>query len=218
MSSVLSVNIARPRVNPAKDSAVTGIDKAPADGAVLVRGVGGGPGSGLESDTIGNTRLHGGDDQAVYVYAREDLDAWAARLGRPIDNGMFGENFTTSGIDVTTTRIGERWRVGTDGPLLEVTSPRTPCKTFAAWLGIRGWIKTFTEAAIPGAYLRVIEPGHVRAGDAVTVSHRPDHGVTVQTVFRAILTDPSLLDQLADLDALSAEIKRRARRRGNRSA
>ena len=66
----------------------------------------GGVGSGLVGDTIGNHKLHGGDDQAVYAYAREDLDAWEIQLQRKLTN---------SGIDVTGARIGERWLVGTDG-------------------------------------------------------------------------------------------------------
>jgi MOSC domain-containing protein YiiM len=214
---VLSVNVARPRVNPAKPSTTTGIDKGPADGAVLVQAPGR-AGSGLADDTIGNQKLHGGDDQAVYAYAREDLDAWSGRLDRQISNGMFGENLTTSGIDVTAAVIGERWTVGSDGLLLEVTSPRTPCKTFAAWLEIPGLIKTFTAAAVPGAYFRVISPGYVRAGDAITVTDRPEHGITVRTVFRALLSDPSLLDGLQHVDALPEVIKRKARRRAERSA
>ena len=221
MPCVLTVNVAEPRVNPAKKSVQTGIVKVPADGAITVRSPGplrSGLGSGLEHDTIGNRRLHGGDDQAVYAYAREDLDEWQSRLGRTLDNGNFGENFTTSGIDVTQAVVGERWHVGSDGLLLEVSSPRTPCKTFEAWLELPGWIKTFTDAAEPGAYLRIINPGTVRAGDEIVVSDRPDHGITVQTVFRAILTAPGLLDQLRDIEALPDDIRRRAQRRGARSA
>ncbi|MBO0676134.1 MOSC domain-containing protein [Mycolicibacterium sp. S2-37] len=221
MPSVLTVNVARPRPNPAKNSVITGIVKVPTDDAVTVRAPGplrGGSGSGLEPDVIGNRRLHGGDDQAVYAYAREDLDRWQSRLDRTLDNGNFGENFTTSGIDVTHAVVGERWHVGDDGLVLEVTSPRTPCKTFVAWLEVPNLIKTFTDVAEPGAYLRVIRPGTVRAGDRIVVADRPDHGVTVQTVFRAILREPQLLDQLRDIDALPADIRRKAQRRNARSA
>ena len=35
-------------------------------------------------------------------------------------------------------------------------------------------MKRFTERGAPGAYLRVITPGSVGAGDAITVLHRPD--------------------------------------------
>jgi MOSC domain-containing protein YiiM len=218
MASLLSVNLARPRSNPAKPTAITGIDKIPTTDPVLIRAPGprrGGLGSGLVGDTIGNSKYHGGDDQAVYAYAREDLDDWQARLGRTLPNGTFGENFTTTGVDVTGARIGERWRVGDDGLLLEVSSARTPCRTFAAFLEISGWMKTFTAQAIPGAYLRVIHPGTVRAGDTVTVTDRPDHDVTVGLVFRAQMSEPDLLPRLLDIDALPAATREFARRRVN---
>jgi MOSC domain-containing protein YiiM len=173
----------------------------------------GGLGSGLVGDTIGNQKLHGGDDQAVYAYAREDLDAWEIQLEQKLTNGMFGENLTTSGIDVTQARIGERWRIGTDGLVLEVSAPRTPCRTFAAFLDLDKWIKTFTQAGKPGAYLRVISPGAVRAGDAITIDYRPDHDVSVGLVFRARMSEPELLPQLLVADALSAELEAYARRR-----
>jgi MOSC domain-containing protein YiiM len=216
VAHVLSVNLARVRANPDAPSRSTGIDKAPTSDAVMVRSPGpmrGGAGSGLVGDTIGNQRLHGGDDQAVYVYAREDLDEWENRLSRPLTNGMFGENFTTVGIDVSNALIGERWRVGSEGPLLEVCAVRTPCRTFSAFLQLKGWIKTFTDAGKPGAYLRVISPGEVRAGDAIAVDYRPDHDVTVGLVFRARMSEPALLPRLLTVDALSAELKNYARRR-----
>ena len=218
MAEVLSVNVARARTNPdpRAQSNVTGIDKIAAAEAVMVRAPGpmhGGLGSGLVGDTIGNQKLHGGDDQAVYVYAREDLDAWEIALQRQLTNGMFGENLTTSGIDVTNARIGERWHVGTDGLVLEVSAPRTPCRTFAAFLHLSQWIKTFTQAGKPGAYLRVISPGTVRAGDTITIDYRPDHDVTIGLVFRARMSEPELLPRLLVADALSAELKAYAQRR-----
>ncbi len=218
MATVLSVNVARVRTNPDPHamSNVTGIDKVAVTQPVMVRTPGpmhGGVGSGLVGDTIGNQKLHGGDDQAVYAYAREDLDVWEIELQRTLVSGNFGENLTTSGIDVTALRIGERWRVGTDGLVLEVSAPRTPCRTFQAFLNLSHWMKTFIQAGKPGAYLRVISPGLVRAGDAIAVEHRPDHDVTIGLVFRARFTEPELLPQLLTADALPAELKDYARRR-----
>jgi MOSC domain-containing protein YiiM len=221
VASVLSVNLARVRLNPDAPSRRTGIDKVSTDEAVMVRAPGpmrSGLGSGLVGDTIGNQKLHGGDDQAVYMYAREDLDHWETVLARPLSNGMFGENLTTSGLEVTGAVIGERWRIGRDGPLLEISAPRTPCRTFSAFLEIRSWIKTFTRAAKPGAYLRVITPGTVRAGDAISVESRPDHDVTIDLVFRARMSDRNLLPHLLQADALSAELKAYARRRAGARA
>jgi MOSC domain-containing protein YiiM len=218
VASVLSVNLARVRTNPdpGAQSKLTGIDKVAATEAVMVRAPGpmrGGVGSGLVGDTIGNHKVHGGDDQAVYAYAREDLDAWETQLQRTLTDGTFGENLTTSGIDVTGARIGERWRIGTDGLVLEVSAPRIPCRTFAAFLNVNHWIKTFAQAGKPGAYLRVISPGAVRAGDPITIDYRPDHDVTIGLVFSALMSQPELLPRLLVADALPAELKDHARRR-----
>jgi MOSC domain-containing protein YiiM len=168
--------------------------------------------SGLVGDQIFDVENHGGDDQAVYAYAREDYDWWQARLSRPLANGLFGENLTTEGVDVDGALIGERWRVG-PGLVLEVSCPRIPCATFQGWMADGGWLAAFTEAARPGAYLRVLEPGEIRADDPVTVTHRPAHDVTVALAFRALTTSPDLLPRLVVADALPAGDLARIRRR-----
>ncbi|MFI2237197.1 MOSC domain-containing protein [Streptomyces chrestomyceticus] len=200
---LLSVNVGRP--GPMEYSGATGstgIGKRPVDGPVAVSAPGpkGVAGSGLAGDAVVNLRHHGGNDQAVYAYAREDLDVWEKELGRALPAGMFGENLTTSGLDVTHARIGERWRVGPQ-LLLEVTSARIPCMTFQGRLGEPGWIKRFTRAGVPGAYLRVLEPGEIRAGDPITVEHRPDHDVTIALAFRGMTTEREVLPRLLEAGA-----------------
>ncbi|MCX4744150.1 MOSC domain-containing protein [Kitasatospora sp. NBC_01287] len=214
---LLSVNVGRPRPNPWKDLRNTGIDKQPVDGPVAVHAPGPkGTGEvGLAGDRVFDVKNHGGADQAVYAYAREDLDDWAAQLGRPLHGGVFGENLTTAGLDVNGALIGERWRIGSD-VVLEVSCPRIPCGTFQGWLERDGWIKQFTRAARPGAYLRVIEPGDLCAGDRIEIVHRPDHDVTVALVFRALTLEPDLLPRLLIADALPQEGKDLARRRSAR--
>ena len=200
------------RVRPGE---TTGIDKSPTRDAVMVRAPGpmhGGLGSELAGDTIGNHKVHGGDDQAVYADAREDLDIWEARLGRSLTNGMFGENLTTAGVEGTHAVIGERWNVGAGGLVLEVSAPRMPCRTFQAFPDLNHCVKTFTAAAIPGAYLRVVSPGTVRAGDEISVDHRPDHDVTVEVAFRARTSESGLLPRLLVAGALPEAFKSHARR------
>ena len=209
-----SVNIGQPRPNPRKPVKLTGIDKRPVDGPVMVtrpraKGLGM---VGLAGDRVYDVRNHGGPDQAVYAYAREDLDFWAAELGRPLPNGVFGENLTTEGIDVNDALIGERWRVGPD-VILEASCPRIPCGTFQGRLARAGWIKQFTLAARPGSYFRVIEPGEIRAGDPIEIMHRPEHDVTVALSFRALTIEPELLPRLLVADALPRELRELARRR-----
>ncbi|MEV4010994.1 MOSC domain-containing protein [Nonomuraea angiospora] len=211
---LLSVNIGRPRPNPWKGLSATGIDKRPVDGPVAVRAPGPkGTGEvGLVGDRVYDVKHHGGVHQAVYAYAREDLDTWEAELGRPLTNGGFGENLTSLGLDVNGALIGERWRIGPE-VVLEVSCARIPCGTFQGWLERDGWIKRFTQAARPGAYLRVIEPGDIRAGDPVEIVHRPDHDVTVALVFRAMTLEPELLPRLLVAEALPPEERESASRR-----
>jgi len=215
MATVVSINLGRAQPTEHSGAGVTGIDKRPAAGPIEVRAPGGkrdGLGSGVVGDVICDRRYHGGDDQAVYAYAREDLDTWAAALGRPLGNGCFGENLTTAGLDVTAALIGERWRIG-GALVLEVSSPRIPCRTFAGWLAEHGWIRRFTLAGRPGAYLRVVAPGSVRPGDAIDVVHRPAHDVTIGVVFRALSREPLLLARVLAAGALPEADQPAARRR-----
>lgn len=213
MGFLRSVNLAHPRPNPAKpDAGRTGIDKRPTDQPVEVRAPEG-KGAGLVGDAIFDTVNHGGADQAVYAYAREALDEWGKELGRELADGCFGENLTTSGLEVDGALIGERWRVG-EQVLLEVTVPRVPCATFADWLAEQRWVKRFTQRALPGAYLRVLEPGLVRAGDRITVEYRPTtHDLTVADTFRALTIEPELLPGLVDVAELPENVRELARRR-----
>ena len=213
-SAVLSVNLARLRPNPDKwEVGMTGIEKVPTSESILVRAPGSkadGLGSGLVGDVVCDRHNHGGDVQAVYAYAREDLDHFETVLGRALTGGVFGENLTTTGLDVNAAVIGERWRIG--GELeLQVTVPRIPCGTFRGWIAERGWLRTFTLAALPGTYLSVVSPGQVRGGDPITVVHRPAHGVTVAKVFRALTREPELLPSILAADELPEDAKESAR-------
>lgn len=208
------MNVGNPIPNSWRTASMTGIDKRPVDTPVLVTAPGPmGDGSvGLAGDRACDVDHHGGTDQAVYAYAREDLDDWEPILGRSLPNGVFGENLTTTGIDVNEALIGERWRVGPD-VVLEVTRPRTPCSTFQGWLDRQGWMKEFTKGARPGPYFRVIEPGQISAGMGIEVIERPEHDVTVAVAFRALTLEPALLPRLLTADALPEADKAKLRRR-----
>ncbi|MGA2804891.1 MAG: MOSC domain-containing protein [Acidimicrobiales bacterium] len=211
MALVESVNLGVLRAVRAK-SGSTGIDKVPTPGPVMVSvpGPKGSGTSGLAGDVICDAKNHGGGSQAVYAYAREDLDWWEAELGEPLRSGRFGENLTTAGLGVTDALIGETWRVG-GSAVLQVTGPRIPCATFAVWMNRKGWLKEFTRRAHPGAYLRVLAAGEVQAGDPVVVQSRPSHGVTVGTTFRGLTLEPELLPGLLEAsNYLEEEIVARA--------
>lgn len=172
----------------------SGIRKRPVD-RIEVRDPGpkrGGLGSGVVGDEIGSRKHHGGETQAVYAVAREELDRWSGELDRELADGMFGENLTTRGLDVDAAEVGEQWRVGET--LLEVCGPRVPCATFAKHMGEPRWVRRFTEHGRTGAYLAVREPGAIEPGDAIEVVHRPGHGLTVPMFFRASMGDKELAE------------------------
>ncbi len=205
---MLSVNVGRPETGPWTGRVGrSAIRKQPVDAPVRVLR------AGLAGDSVCDQKYHGGLDNAVYVYAREDLDRWGRALGRPVPDGHFGENLTTVGIDVNAALVGERWRVGT--ALLEVAKVRTPCRVFAGFMGLTGyddtaWVKRFTAEGRPGPYLRVLEEGVVAMGDPVAVEHRPDHDVTVAMVFRALTTERHLLPRVLEVPELSDTVRRRS--------
>jgi MOSC domain-containing protein YiiM len=168
----------------------SGIRKRPGDGRVAVREL------GLDGDVQVSKKYHGGEGQAVYAYAQEDADWWAAELDRELPPGRFGENLRISGIDHTGALLGERWRIGT--ALFEVTAPRIPCANFATyWNDVPHLVKRFSAHGATGAYLRVLQTGDVGAGDPVEVILRPGHGITTGRAFRLITTEQHRMAELA---------------------
>jgi MOSC domain-containing protein YiiM len=159
----------------------TAIDKQPVDGAVKVGRL------GLYADIQADRKHHGGEDQAVYAYAAEDADWWAEQLGRDIPPGLFGENLRVEGLDVSNAQVGERWQVG-DTVVLEVTHARTPCMTFARWMGedANGWVRRFSDARRLGTYLKVVSPGSVRAADPIVVVPAPTDAPTILDTYRGV--------------------------------
>ncbi|MEX5302013.1 MOSC domain-containing protein [Kocuria sabuli] len=220
---VRSVNVGRAETAPTKRDRLTGIRKRPVEGPVEVREPGprkGGLGSGLAGDFIGDAKYHGGTDQAVYAFAREELDFWERELGRELPDGSFGENLTLSGLDVDDARLGDVWRIG--DVLLQVTDARVPCGTFRGVMQVRGWLRRFTERGRSGAYLKVLAPGTVRAGQPVELVRRAEHGVGVVDAFRAQTTErdrlPELLHAGEDLcDQLRRRIEKEARAAARRA-
>jgi MOSC domain-containing protein YiiM len=215
VGQILSVNLAVPERSTAKAVGITGINKMPATGRVQVRAPGPkttGLGSGVVGDQVFDTAHHGGDEQAVYAYAREDYDWWQQQLGRPLRGGLFGENLTTAGVDVNGALVGEKWRIGPD-LVLQTTFGRIPCATFQAKMGEPQWVKRFTAQLRPGTYLKVIQPGDVGAGDEVTVIHRPRHDLSIAEAFRLWMLEPHALPALLEVDDLPDALKDDIRRR-----
>ncbi|MGO9789740.1 MAG: MOSC domain-containing protein [Solirubrobacteraceae bacterium] len=211
----MRVNVGRPReigISRRGRPVISAIGKSPMRGRVAVRGV------NLAGDEQADRRVHGGPDKAVYAYALEDTAWWANLLGVELGPGAFGENLTTSGVEVSGAVIGERWRIGSAE--LEVCQPRQPCYKLGLAFGDPGMVRRFAHAGRPGAYLRITREGELGAGDPVEILTRPDHGITIAIVARAIISDDGLLAGAASAPALppalAAWMRERADSVGNR--
>lgn len=158
---LLSVNLGSPRPDGDR-RAKTGIYKEPNAEPILVGLL------GLEGDAVCNKKHHGGPDQAVYLYDASDYTWWSEELGRELAPGTFGENLTTEGMPMAELAIGDRLTIGEVE--LQVTAPRIPCATLARRMDDETFVKRFMAARRPGAYLRVLRPGQLQAGDAVMLT------------------------------------------------
>jgi MOSC domain-containing protein YiiM len=187
---VCSVNVGKPRLVEWRGQQVTtAIWKEPVPGAIRVEGV------NLVGDDQADRRVHGGADKAVYAYATEDYEWWSTQVGE-LGPGTFGENLTTAYLDLTAAFIGDRWHVGTT--VLEVSQPRQPCFK----LGIRMDDDTFTRrfalAGRPGAYLRIVQPGQIEAGDQIRLEPASRPSISVGALASGNLTVKELVAVAAD--------------------
>jgi len=184
---VLSVNVARAEMRDIDGRRVaTAIGKKPVAGPVAVR-----PG-GLEGDEQADLTVHGGLSKAVYAYPAAHYPFWQtvraqARVSRwddPLPLGLLGENLTIEGLDERELWVGDRLVL--PGCVLAVSEPRLPCFKFGAAMGFAQAVKLMARSGFCGAYLAVIEPGTVAAGDEIQLQPGPRE-VGIRELFRARL-------------------------------
>lgn len=154
----------------------TGIFKHPLQGTVEIGKL------GIAADTIVDTTVHGGEDQALYLYSMEDYQWWAEQLQRELEPGSFGENLTLSAFPTEPLRVGDRLTINGE-VVLEITAPRVPCVKFATKMGDPAFGKKFVAAVRPGAYARVIQAGKLTAGDSISWQPTREDYVTLNEVF-----------------------------------
>ncbi|HYX20507.1 MAG TPA: MOSC domain-containing protein [Thermoanaerobaculia bacterium] len=201
---VLSVAVGRPREFDYRGrSAKSAIWKSPVAGRVAARGV------NLDGDDQADRGAHGGPDKALYAYAIEDARWWEGELGRALATAEFGQNLTTEGVDVDGALVGERWAIGSG--VFEISEPRVPCWRLGVRMNDPAFVRRFTKALRPGAYMRIVREGDVGAGDAIEIVSRPDHDLTVRDVFRIYTRDRDEGGRLLEVPQMSEAWKHWAR-------
>lgn len=174
---LISINVAKEEILETSQGLVkTGIIKEPVRTKVKVTEL------GIEGDAIVDKRVHGGADQALYLYSQEDYDWWSERLGQKLLPGIFGENLTISSFGNAPLTIGDRFNIGKI--VIEISAPRTPCFKLATRMGDTGFIKDFIQAERTGAYARVIISGEIETGEDVVLVKTAEDYPTIQEVFK----------------------------------
>jgi MOSC domain-containing protein YiiM len=196
---LLSVNVGRPQiVMRSGDPVSTAIFKAPVAGRVKLQTL------NLDGDRQADLSVHGGPSKAVYVYPSEHYDYWKHELlEMELLWGMFGENFTTAGLDEAEINIGDKFRVGS--AVLMVTEPRMPCYKLGIRFGRADIIKKFLVSERTGFYLAVLQEGEVGSGDTIELIEKNERSVRVSDITRLYTREKhniTLLRRATEVEAL----------------
>jgi len=201
---LVSLNVGRPRLVMWRGEPVsTGIFKEPILGRAMLRTL------NLDGDRQADLTVHGGRDKAVYAYPAGHYPWWRTELPEmTLPYGMFGENFTTEGLNESTVNIGDEFRVA--AAKVMVVQPRMPCYKLGVRFGRADIIKRFYQSRRTGFYLRVLEEGEVGAGDILELVKRGAGEVTIADINRLYFWDKddlSMLRRAVQIEVLPEHLK-----------
>jgi MOSC domain-containing protein YiiM len=207
---LLSVNVGLPREIDWKGKIVrTSIFKDPIEGRAHVSRL------NVEGDKQSDLTVHGGPDKAVYAYPSEHFAFWRKELpGMDLPWGVFGENFTTTGLFEETVHIGDRFRVGSAEFM--VTQPRMPCFKLGIRFNRSDMVKRFLQSGRTGFYFAVLREGEVATGDSIEALERDEHNIQVAdlvNLYRGDIANQDLLRRVSELPSLPNSWKEYFRKR-----
>lgn len=180
---LISLNVARPRLAVYQGQTVnTGIFKEPVTGPVQLRTL------NLDGDRQADLTVHGGPYKAVYGYPSEHYPFWRQELpGVNLPWGMFGENFTTTGLAENELHVGDRFQIGS--AIVMVRQPRTPCYKLAAKFQRDDMVERFLLSGRSGFYFSVEQEGSVAQEDDFQLLKRNRDGITISEMNRLFVRD-----------------------------
>jgi MOSC domain-containing protein YiiM len=196
---LVALNVARPRLVVYKGKTInTGIFKLPVSGPLRLRTL------NLDGDRQADLSVHGGPYKAVYGYPAEHYPFWRQQLpGVDLPWGMFGENFTTTGLAEDELHVGDRFQIGSS--IVMVRQPRTPCHKLAAKFQRDDILERFVLSGRSGFYFSVEQEGSVAEGDAFQLLKRNQEGITISEMNRLFVREkhnPELLRKAIGTAAL----------------
>ena len=123
--------------------------------------------SGVVGDVQESRYHHGRPWQALCIWSREVIDAFAA-AGDPITYGSAGENITITGIDWSLVMPGSKLTIGEVNCF--VTAFAIPCSQNKAWFTDGNYRKMGHQVGdVSRVYAMVTKTGIIRPGDRVSL-------------------------------------------------
>ena len=162
--------------------------------------------SGFAADVQVDRRVHGGPERAVCVFTMAGYRHWAEvypRRAADFVPGAFGENLYCAGIDEREACIGDRWQLGE--AVLEISQPRNPCWKLSQHMELPDLSKRIVRTGYGAGWLcRVIQPGHVQAGDRLSILNRHPAHLAITQLWALTLSDAPNRAELAQAAQLAA--------------
>jgi MOSC domain-containing protein YiiM len=199
---LISLNVARPRLVVYKGATIsTGIFKEPITGPLQLSSL------NLDGDRQADLSVHGGPHKAVYAYPSEHYAYWRQELpGMDLPWGMFGENFTTSGLREDEVHVGDRFQIGS--ATVMVRQPRVPCYKLAAKFQRDDILERFLRSGRSGFYFSVEQEGRLASGDSFELLSQDHDGITIADMNRLFVSEKynrELLQQALNTASLPEE-------------
>ncbi len=191
---VVSTNIGKARVIQHNGKEVkTGIFKFPVEEGIYLEA------EDVVNDNVMDRRYHGGTDKACYLYSADHYKYWQ-NLYPELDLpwGMFGENLSVEGLHEADVKIGNIYKIG--DAVVQATQPRQPCFKLQYRFHDKEIVRKFVDSGFSGVYVRVLENGHVKAGDSMSLIEEKN-AVSIQQVYQWIYAtdfDPEVKKAIND--------------------
>ncbi len=206
---VISTNIGKPTpITWNGQETTTGIFKLPVKEPITLEK------EGVSKDNISDRKVHGGVYKACYLFSADHYPYWKEKY--PIldwDWGMFGENLTVEGLDETMLRIGSVYKLGT--ALVQITQPREPCFKLGLKFGTQDILKQFIDHGFPGTYVKVLEVGQVKSGDALELVEESIDTLSTHQFYKLLFSrtkDRAILEMAVQNEALPPHKRKRLKR------
>ncbi|KAH6844979.1 pyruvate kinase-like protein [Chaetomium sp. MPI-CAGE-AT-0009] len=187
---------------------------------------------GLEGDEHDPT-FHGGIDKAIHGYCSTHYASWRAEYpsaASAFQPGGFGENLVTRHLNERNLCIGDIVSITRPNPtttspdtspttnsepeppetpvLLQASLPRQPCFKLNHRFQLKNFAPQTWRLSRTGWYFRVLQPGHIRAGDTIALVSRPHPRWTIERVQEFLHRDTGDAEanaELAGVGELGAE-------------